>query len=54
MFPIVDIPETIQAGLAPYRALFCRAEGFDGVVEFDPVRRKQLANERVAVRVDAT
>ena len=31
MFPIVTVPETIRTGLAPYREVFCRAEGFDHV-----------------------
>src|SRR5215470_10013215 len=28
MLPICGVPATIQQGLAPYRALFCRDEGF--------------------------
>jgi hypothetical protein len=29
MVPLVGVPETIRRGLAPYREVFCRAEGFD-------------------------
>jgi hypothetical protein len=29
--PLVGVPETIRRGLAPYREVFCRAEGFDHV-----------------------
>ena len=28
MLPICGVPATIQQGLAPYRDLFCRDEGF--------------------------
>jgi hypothetical protein len=31
MVPFVGVPETIRRGLAPYREVFCRAEGFDHV-----------------------
>jgi hypothetical protein len=31
MVPFVGVPETIRRGLAPYRDVFCRAEGFDQV-----------------------
>jgi hypothetical protein len=31
MMPLVGVPETIRRGLAPYREVFCRAEGFDHV-----------------------
>ena len=31
MVPLVGVPETIRRGLAPYREVFCRAEGFDHV-----------------------
>src|SRR5919197_723399 len=33
MVPLVGVPETIRRGLAPYRDVFCRAEGFA------PIRR---------------
>ena len=29
MVPLVGVPETIRRGLAPYREVFCRPEGFD-------------------------
>src|SRR5262249_61728064 len=29
MGPLVGVPETIRRGLAPYREVFCRAEGFE-------------------------
>jgi hypothetical protein len=29
MVPLVGVPETIRRGLAPYREVFCRAEGFE-------------------------
>jgi hypothetical protein len=28
MVPLVGVPEPIRRGLAPYREVFCRAEGF--------------------------
>jgi hypothetical protein len=31
MLPIVGVPETIRRGMAPYRTLFCRDEGFEHV-----------------------
>jgi hypothetical protein len=29
MLPIIGVPETIRRGLASYRPLFCRDEGFE-------------------------
>ena len=34
MVPLVDVPETIRRGMAPYREVFCRAEGFDHVSRY--------------------
>ena len=34
MVPLVGVPETIRCGLAPYREVFCRAEGFDHVSRY--------------------
>src|SRR5262249_41705913 len=34
MLPIVGVPATIHRGLAPYRDLFCRAEGFEHVARY--------------------
>ena len=34
MVPLVDVPETIRRGMAPYRDVFCRAEGFDHVSRY--------------------
>jgi hypothetical protein len=34
MVPLVGVPETIRRGLAPYREVFCRAEGFDHVSRY--------------------
>jgi hypothetical protein len=34
MLPIVEVPATIQRGLAPYRKLFCREEGFEHVSRY--------------------
>jgi hypothetical protein len=34
MVPLIGVPETIRCGLAPYRDLFCRAEGFDHVSRY--------------------
>jgi hypothetical protein len=34
MVPLVGVPETIRRGLAPYREVFCRAEGFDPVSRY--------------------
>ena len=31
MLPIVGVPTTIHQGLAPYRDVFCRAEGLSRV-----------------------
>jgi hypothetical protein len=31
MLPMVTVPETIRAGLTPYREVFCRATGFEHV-----------------------
>jgi hypothetical protein len=31
MLPIIRVPETIRQGMAQYRTLFCRDEGFDHV-----------------------
>jgi hypothetical protein len=31
MVPLVGVPETIRRGLAPYREVFCRAEGFEHI-----------------------
>jgi hypothetical protein len=31
MMPLVGVPETIGHGMAAYRDVFCRAEGFDHV-----------------------
>jgi len=34
MLPIIGVPETIRRGLAPYRPLFCRDEGFAHVSRY--------------------
>jgi len=34
MVPLVGVPETIRCGLAPYRDVFCRADGFDHVSRY--------------------
>jgi hypothetical protein len=34
MLPIVGVPETIRRGMAPYRTLFCRDEGFEHVERY--------------------
>jgi hypothetical protein len=34
MVPLVGVPETIRRGLAPYREVFCRTEGFDHVSRY--------------------
>jgi hypothetical protein len=34
MVPLVGVPEPIRRGLAPYREVFCRAEGFDHVSRY--------------------
>ena len=34
MVPLVGVPEIIRRGLAPYREVFCRAEGFDHVSRY--------------------
>ena len=34
MLPIVGVPTTIHQGLAPYRDVFCRAEGFEHVERY--------------------
>jgi hypothetical protein len=34
MVPLVGVPETIHCGLAPYRDVFCRADGFDHVSRY--------------------
>jgi hypothetical protein len=34
MVLLVGVPETIQRGLAPYREVFCRAEGFEHVSRY--------------------
>ena len=34
MLPIVGIPDTVRQGMAPYREVFCRAEGFDHVSRY--------------------
>ena len=34
MVPIVCVPEPIRHGMAPYRAVFCRGEGFDHVSRY--------------------
>jgi hypothetical protein len=34
MLPIVGVPETLRHGLAPYREVFCRAEGFDHISRY--------------------
>jgi hypothetical protein len=34
MLPIVCVPETIRHGLAPYRDVFCRLEGFDHISRY--------------------
>ena len=34
MMPLVGVPETIRRGMAPYREVFCRAEGFDHVSRY--------------------
>jgi hypothetical protein len=31
MLPIVGVPDTVRHGLAAYREVFCRAEGFDPI-----------------------
>lgn len=31
MVLLVGVPETVRRGLAPYRDVLCRAEGFDQV-----------------------
>jgi hypothetical protein len=34
MVPLVGVPETIRRGLAPYREVCCRAEGFDHISRY--------------------
>jgi hypothetical protein len=34
MVPLVSVPETIRCGLAPYREVFCRAEGFEHISRY--------------------
>ena len=34
MLPMIGVPETIRQGLAPYRPLFCREEGFEHVSRY--------------------
>jgi hypothetical protein len=34
MLPLVGVPMTLRHGLAPYREVFCRAEGFDHVSRY--------------------
>ena len=34
MFPIIEVPESIQQGMLPYRSAFCRKEGFEYVSRF--------------------
>ena len=34
MMPLVGVPETIRCGLAPYRDVFCRAEGFEHISRY--------------------
>lgn len=34
MLPIVEVPQTIRRGLAPYRDVFCRAEGFEHISRY--------------------
>ena len=34
LLPLVGVPKQIEAGLAPYRDLFCRAAGFDHVSRY--------------------
>jgi hypothetical protein len=34
MLPIVGVPDTVRQGMAPYREVFCRAEGFDHVSRY--------------------
>ena len=34
MLPLVGVPKTIRHGLAPYREVFCRAEGFDHISRY--------------------
>jgi hypothetical protein len=34
MVPLVGVPETIRCGLAPYRDVFCRAEGFEHISRY--------------------
>ena len=34
MVPLVGVPETIRCGLAPYRDVFCRVEGFEHISRY--------------------
>ena len=34
MMPLVGVPETIRCGMAPYRDVFCRAEGFEHISRY--------------------
>lgn len=34
MLPLVEIPDTIRRGLAPYRSLFCRDAGFEHISRY--------------------
>jgi hypothetical protein len=34
MMPLVGVPETIRRALAPYRDMFCRAEGFEPISRY--------------------
>ena len=34
MVPLVGVPETIRRGLAPYREVFCRTEGFEHISRY--------------------
>jgi hypothetical protein len=34
MLPMVEVPETIRRGMAQYREVFCRDEGFEHVSRY--------------------
>ena len=34
MLPIIEVPETIRTGMAGFRSLFCRDEGFEHICRY--------------------
>jgi hypothetical protein len=49
MVPLVGVPETIRRGLAPYREVFCRAEGFEHIAAPGKFESKRFCSDKKVI-----